>query len=67
MRQEDYEAVATFLDLTTVIERIGEKPVIAVDCTGVDQLRYRISFIFVTKEDEKEVVLCGVSKLENNL
>lgn len=61
---EDYEAVMEFLDLSTVIERIGEKPLIVMHCTGVDQCRYRISFIFITNEDEKEIVLFGIRKVD---
>lgn len=57
------ESVLAFLDLSTVIERIGDKKVIAIDCVGKDGCAYRVSFIFVIKEPENEVVLCGIARI----
>lgn len=59
-------AVKEFVDLSTVLKRLENKRLIAIDCTGQDSNRYRISFVFVIKESKKEVVLCGVQKIEDN-
>lgn len=59
------DRVRDFIDLSTVIERIGNKKVIAEDYIGLDKCMYRISFIYVVKELDDEVVLCGIQKLKD--
>ena len=58
------ETVKKFIDLSTVMERLGEKKVIAEDYLGLDKCTYRVSFISVIKEPGNEVVLFGVQKLK---
>lgn len=61
------DAVMKFVDLSTVIDRIGDKKVIAEDYIGLDKCTYRISFISVLREPGNEVVLCGVQKIKDNI
>ena len=61
------EVIRKFVDLSTVIERIGDKKVIAEDYLGLDKCTYRISFISVVREPGNEVVLFGVQKLKENI
>lgn len=60
------ETIMNFVDLSTVMERIGDKKVIAEDYVGLDMCTYRISFISILREPSNEVVLCGVQKLKEN-
>ena len=61
------DTIKKFVDLSTVIERIGDKKVIAEDYLGLDGCTYRISFISVMKEKDNKVVLFGIQKLKENI
>lgn len=60
------EIVKKFIDLSTVIERLGDKKVITEDYVGLDNCLYRISFISVLKEPDNEVVLLGMKTINEN-
>ena len=59
-------SVKAFLDLSTVMDRIGNKKVIVTDFESYNHKNHRLSFIAVSKEKGNEIVLCGVQEIENN-
>lgn len=61
------EALKEFVDLSTVMERLGDQRLIFKDYVGIDKTTYRITFISVLDEPDKEVVLFGVQKLKENI
>ena len=60
-------AIKEFVDLSTVMERLGDQRLIFKDYVGIDKTTYRITFISVLDEPDKEVVLFGVQKLKENI
>ena len=61
------KAIKEFVDLSTVMERLGDKRLIVKDYIGIDKTTYKITFISVLDEPDKEVVLWGVQKLNENI
>lgn len=61
------EIVKRFIDLSTVIERLGDKTVITEDYVGLDNCSYRISFISVSRKPDNEVVLFGMKTIKENM
>lgn len=61
------EVVKKFIDLSTVIERLGDKTVITEDYEGIDKRTYRVSFISVLKEPDNEVVLFGMKTIKESI
>lgn len=62
---KDRDRVKEFLNLSTVMERIADKKVIATEFKSYDGANHRFSFIVVTKEEGNEIVLCGVQEIDN--
>ena len=57
------ETVKKFIDLSTVIERLGDNTVITEDYVGLDNCSYRISFILISGKPDNEVVLFGMKTI----
>lgn len=59
----DRGRVRAFVDLSTVINRLGDKKVIAIEFMSTDYVKHRVSFIAVTKDKGNEIVLCGAQEV----
>ena len=61
------EKIKKFVDLSTVIERLGDKTVITEDYVGLDNCTYRVSFISVSRKPDNEVVLFGMKTIKESI
>ena len=61
------ETVKRFIDLSTVMERLGDKTVITEDYVGLDNCSYRISFISISRKPDNEVVLFGMKTIKESI
>ena len=59
----DQKRVKDFLNLSTVMERLDNKKVIAIDFNSYNYANHRFSFIVASKEKGNEIVLCGVQEV----
>lgn len=59
------DKVKEFLTLSTAMERLGDKTVIAMDFDSYNYVNHRLSIVAVSKDKDNEIVLCGVQEIEN--